>query len=157
MQHQIGQDRSPTPANPIISPTTITCPQCGCVEHIKNTISNGIHKCYCKSCLYYFSHCSTDDVWLVADLGLNFPPHERRGESVLNFRPIEQEWLKNTSKKFIKYKASSGASLSLLNYNLCGHKEFSSFLRSHPEVHCFEDIDRALIIKYMEENQSKGL
>jgi integrase/recombinase XerD len=157
MQHQIEQNQSQIPENQIVSPTIITCPQCGSAENLKNIISNGIQKCYCKSCLYYFSSYSTDDMWLVSDLGLKFPPHDRRGDSILNFLPIEQEWFKNVSKKFIKYKASSGVSLSLLSHNLIGHKEFSSFLLAHPEVHCFEDIDRSLIIKYMEENQSKGL
>jgi integrase/recombinase XerD len=157
MQHQSRQERSSTPANPTVSPTTITCPQCGSAKDLKNIIRNGIQKSYCTRCLYYFSPCSNDDVWLVSDLGLNFPLHERRGGSVINFLPIEQEWLKNASKKFIKYKASSGVSLSLLNHNLIGHKEFSYFLRAHPEIHCFEDIDRPLIVTYMEENQSKGL
>jgi integrase/recombinase XerD len=154
---QIQQDRSPKPANHSVNPTTIACPQCGSAERIKNTTFNGIDKCYCQSCLYYFSPCSTDDIWLVSKLGLNFPPHDRRGESVLNFSPIDQEWLKNISKKFIKYKASSGVSLSLLSYNLVGHKEFSTFLRSHPEINCFEDISRSLIVQYIEENHSKGL
>jgi late competence protein required for DNA uptake (superfamily II DNA/RNA helicase) len=87
---QIQQDRSPKPANHSVNPTTIACPQCGSAERIKNTTFNGIDKCYCQSCLYYFSPCSTDDIWLVSKLGLNFPPHDRRGESVLNFSPIDQ-------------------------------------------------------------------
>jgi transposase-like protein len=56
MQHQSGQDRSPTPENQIVNPATITCPQCGSAEDLKNIIRNGIQKCYCKICLYYFSH-----------------------------------------------------------------------------------------------------
>jgi integrase/recombinase XerD len=45
----------------------------------------------------------------------------------------------------------------LLSYNLVGHKEFSTFLRSHPDINCFEDIDRSLIIQYIQENHLKGL
>jgi integrase/recombinase XerD len=182
MQHQIEQEPSQLPVdlasidtygrlnptakasiessaveNQIATSTTIVCTQCGSDRHIKHTKCNGIHKCRCMNCLYLFTPWSTDDMWLVGDLGLKFHPHERRGEGVVNFKPIEQEWLKDASKKFIKYRANTGVSLSTLSHHLLGLKDFSAFLRSHPHIHCFEDISRSLIVKYIEYNQSRGL
>jgi integrase len=90
-------------------------------------------------------------------LGLQIQPHRRGCGSKFNFRYINQEWLKEAVKRFIKYKASIGLSFSTLMKQLEAFNDFSLFLDSQPQIKQFSDLNRSTVIKYLEYNNQRKL
>jgi integrase/recombinase XerD len=144
----------------IVESLQIICHKCGSNNYRKHHITKaGNQKYYCCDCKTRFIQFpqnkileKSDDIWLPEELGLRIPPHRKASGNKFNFRGIEQQWLKDIIKSFIKYKASIGLSFGRLSCNLNAFKDFSTFLISLDGINSIEDIDRKCIIKYLEYN-----
>jgi integrase/recombinase XerD len=90
-----------------------------------------------------------DDVWSAVELGCNVSNHEAIVTANIKFAGIEQDWFKIEAKKFVKHIARNGFTFNLVKMRLTSLKEFSSFLASFPNVVCMGDIDRSVIIEFI--------
>lgn len=144
----------------------IICYHCGANDYRKAGKSsyNGKQQYKCKVCNRSFSEGRkqaqslplSDDVWLAEDLGLIVPKHRR--EKKLIFSNIEQPWLKNYSKKFIRYMASTGKQFGTILSYLKSLRDFSNFLfRKQYSVNSFNQIDRTIILNYLDDLSERKL
>jgi integrase/recombinase XerD len=149
----------------LVQPSPINCNKCGSNEHEKiDFTKTGNQRYCCKKCQTKFVQLSpnskfirSDDVWWAEDLSLPIHPHRKNHGSKFNFQPIEQLWLKEIIKKFIKYRSNTGIGFDMMKRDLIGLKDFSLFLLLNPHVDCIEAIDRSVIIQYLEYNHHKKM
>jgi integrase/recombinase XerD len=92
----------------------------------------------------------SDDVFSAAELGCSIPPHGNDRTANIKFAEIEQDWFKVEAKKFIKHIARNEVTFNLVKMRLTGLKNFSSFLLSFPDINCMEDIDRSVMLKFID-------
>jgi integrase/recombinase XerD len=149
----------------LVQPLQITCNKCSSnrYETIGFTKA-GTQRYRCEDCQAKFVQflpnptlVSSDDVWLAEDLGVHIHPHRKNHGHKFNFQQIKQEWLKEIVKKFIKYKANTGIGFDMMKRDLISLKDFSLFLLSSPYINCIENIDRSVIIQYLEYNHHKEM
>lgn len=142
----------------------IACHKCGSDNWNEIGLTKaGTQRYYCKSCKAKFVRVPnnkklirSDDVWLAEDLGLLIHPHRKSHGTKFNFQHIRQDWLKAIIKRYIKYKASSGLSFDSLNEDLNCCNNFSLFLTLTSHVNQIEDIDRSIVISYLEYISQQG-
>lgn len=140
----------------VIQAPTIICPKCASENYYKAGFKkSGKQRYYCKSCHRKFVSDpaferleKSGDVWTAAELGLQANLHANDGNK-LNFSCIQQEWLKEKVKKFIKYRATNTSFSTLQQYLSC-LRYFSSFLSERQSVKQIEDISRSQIIDYLD-------
>lgn len=143
----------------------IICPKCGSDDYTKRESTKiGTQRYYCKACKAKFVQSpnnkrliKNDDVWLAEDLGLLIHPHRKNCGTTFSFQRVKQDWLKEIIKKYIKYKASSGLSFPTLSKQLNCFNDFSNFLAPIWHVNRIEDIDRSIIIDFLEYINNKEL
>jgi integrase/recombinase XerD len=148
----------------LVQPNQISCPRCKSSDYNKRGLTkSGTQQYYCKVCQIRFVQFSnknllrSDDVWFAEDLGIDIHPHRQNHGTKFNFKYIKQEWFKEIAKKFIKYKANIESSFSTLQMYLAGFNYFSSFLLLKPSVNQLEDIDRSIILEYLDYNNQNKL
>ena len=136
----------------------ICCYHCGSYNYWKNG-SNGNRKKYqCKNCKRYFLEGQKnkskyasglpigDDVWDVSKLGTRVNQH--RKETKILFIYVQQKWLKDYAKKFIKYKAINSQHRTLQDY-MTTLNMFSRFIAAYPINVTEQDINRSLIVDFL--------
>ncbi len=137
----------------------LSCPECGYQQLWKcGKTKDGRQRYKCKKCNRSFNNKPnygkyekklevSDDVWLASDLGVSVPKH--RSQSKLIFLYIEQEWLKNIAKKFIKYMAATRKMGTLLGY-IKDFNSLSEFLTDYCyHLQDINDFNRVVIIDYI--------
>jgi len=87
-----------------------------------------------------------DDVWDISKLGARVNQH--RKETKILFIYIQQEWLKDYTKKFIKYKAINRQHRTLQDY-MTTLNLFSRFIDTYPITVTEKDINRKLIVDFL--------
>ena len=138
----------------------IVCPRCNKCECRKNGVSRlGKQKYYCFSCRCKFVENPSrkyyginlplgDDVWDARELGVKIPVY-KKSHTKFVFTEIEQPWLKDLVKKFIKFRATTRA-LGTLNSYMMVFRKFSQFLdENYPGIKDIQKINRKLIIEYI--------
>jgi len=140
----------------VVPVSEIICTKCGSDSYIKGGFTSSGNKRYtCKKCQARFVPFSNwklikgEDVWTAEDLGLQVMPYIS-GANKLNFSCIHQDWLKEHVKTFIKYISSITTSFASVLRNLYGLKYFSDFLQQKTKVTNIEDINRSVIVEYLE-------
>lgn len=141
-------------------PPGLECPSCGSLNYRKRGISEdtGKQRYRCNECNRSFvenpelGHESNylplgDDVWSAVQLGYKL--HQYGGLTKIVFTQIKQPWLKDVAKKFIKYRAAT-RKFSTLNRYLDGIRKFSYFLSELYSTISPEEIDRAVILDYID-------
>ncbi|AFY46045.1 site-specific recombinase XerD [Nostoc sp. PCC 7524] len=147
-----------------VKKSTINCPKCGSIDYHKAGINpTGKQKYRCKQCQHKFvinpsaSHIKIlDDYWTASELGLQVSPHHNDGDK-LNFSSIQQEWLKQDIKRFIRYIATTTTSFEKLQKYLSCFRNFSRFISQNKIVNRIEDITRSVIIDYLDYLNQKHL
>jgi len=86
------------------------------------------------------------DIWDVRKMGANLTPADV-GHS-LNFTRISQPWLRQATKRYLRYRLSL-YSLSSCRWTLNALDNFSAFLEQHPQQVQPSVIDRFLITEYL--------
>lgn len=138
----------------------IVCPRCNkCECRKRGTSQSGKQKYYCFSChcqfvenpsrkYFGFNIPISDDVWDARELGLKIPVY-KKSHTKFVFTEIEQPWLKNLVKKFIKFRATTRA-FGTLNGYMMAFKRFSQFLNeNNPFIGNINQINRELIVEYI--------
>lgn len=149
----------------VVEKPQITCHKCGSVNYEEKGLTKaGTQRYYCLDCKTRFVQFPNntkldkgDDVWFAEDLGVKINPHRKCRGNKFNFKYIEQEWFKKIVKRFIKYKASTGLSFERLTRHLTNLNNFSRFLKSYPDINQIEDINREIILEYIENNSLRSL
>ena len=149
----------------VVQLSKIVCHKCGGDNYEQKGLTKaGTQRYYCKSCNVIFVQFPNnkrlfrdDDVWFAEDLGLHIHPHRKGSGTKFNFQRINQLWLKEIVKRFIRYKASAGLSFERLTRCLTCFNDFSLFLLSNSHITRMEDLDRELMIAYLEYNNQKEL
>lgn len=148
-------------------PPGLKCPSCGSLNYRKRGKSEdtGKQRYRCNECNRSFvenpeaGHDQNylplgEDVWSAVELG--YKPHQYGGLTKIVFSQIQQQWLKEIAKKFIKYRAAT-RKFSTLNRYIDGIRIFSYFLFDiHPEIQP-EEINRAIIVDYLDYLNKQGL
>ena len=93
------------------------------------------------------------DIWDIRVLGLE---EKSNGNYTLTFAKIEPSWLKRATKEWIKYKSSNSSGGTLLGY-LCGIRKFSDFITEEYPHLLPQDIDRTLVINYLNYILAQGM
>ncbi len=138
----------------------IVCPKCNKCECRKSGKSqSGKQKYYCFSChcqfvenpsrkYHGFNLSISDDVWDARELGVKIPVY-KKSHTKFVFTEIEQPWLKDLVKKFIKFRATTRAFGTLSSY-MMAFRRFSQFLKeNHLFIGNINQINRELIIEYI--------
>lgn len=86
------------------------------------------------------------DIWDIRKLGIM--THPSRSHHILNFTKIYQPWLREVTKKFIRFTLSVH-SYSEASNRLFSLRSFSEFLRRYDPLIEAGQIDRPLIIEYL--------
>jgi len=86
------------------------------------------------------------DVWKAEDIGCK--PDTVNSTYLLNFKRIEQDWLKLAVKRFVYYQASTKSFSSCYSY-LARLIQFSSFLSQFYPAILPNEINRSVILKYI--------
>jgi integrase/recombinase XerD len=143
----------------------IYCYHCGSNNYIKKGSYRGVKRYLCKTCKKRFSdtgkyskYCSHlplgDDVWHAEDFGLRINKHKY--EAKLIFLYIQQDWLKEAVKKFIRYSATTKELTTLQQY-IRSANTFSSFISDkYPQIN-WNTLNREVIINYIEYLNSQKL
>ncbi|WP_051469999.1 tyrosine-type recombinase/integrase [Fischerella sp. PCC 9605] len=133
----------------------ITCPSCGSGDYHKaGTNRCGKQRYRCKGCHRRFVENpanaigESDDVLSATKLGLRVNTYQRSGEK-LNFSKIKQVWFKELAIKYIRYKAGN-RELGTLRACLTAFRSFSEFLFKTNYAQGINDINRSVIIDYLE-------
>jgi integrase/recombinase XerD len=148
----------------VVKTLTINCPKCGSEDYHKAGINpTGKQKYRCKECRHKFvSNPSAsqikklDDYWTASELGLQTSPHQTDGDKV-NFSYIEQEWLKRDIKRFIRYIATKTTSFKSVQRYIYCFRRFSVFISQNPTINQIEDINRSVVIDYLDYLNKKSL
>lgn len=154
----------PKPQNPLTVVKTkkqkITCHHCGSNKFVKRRKDKKGHQIYlCKACGRHFTYNPDKvqhivnpeaeykkDIWDCRNLGIS--PGVGKYGYTLNFSNIEQPWLLDAAKKYIKFTLST-LSFSSASERLLTTKRFSQFLaKSYPNISPPE-IDRKVIIDFL--------
>ncbi|MGK7897415.1 MAG: tyrosine-type recombinase/integrase [Xenococcus sp. (in: cyanobacteria)] len=143
----------------------IYCYHCGSNNYIKKGYYRGVRRYLCKTCKKRFSDTGKynkyrshlplgDDVWHAEDFGLRINKH--KNEAKLVFLYIQQDWLKEATKKFIRYSATTKELTTLQNY-IRSLNTFSNFIANkYPQVD-WNTLTREIIIDYIEYLNSNKL
>lgn len=138
-----------------ITANKIICTKCGSENYHKAGISNSQKQQYhCKNCKRRFVEnpinflAESNDVLTAEQLGLRVNTYQRAGDK-LNFAKIKQAWLKELVIKYIRYKAGNRELETLKTY-LTALKSFSEFLIEIDYVQGMQDINRSIIINYID-------
>lgn len=91
---------------------------------------------------------TSEDIWDSSELGLTYNSNAC-GRGTISFETISQPWLKDLAKKFIRYMASTRSFGTLLQY-ISGLRIFSEFITDKYPLKRIEDIDRGVIVDYLE-------
>ena len=138
----------------------VWCPKCDSQNYIKVGISQSgkqqyrCSQCQCGYIMNPYFNCNhnrlkrSDDVWSASDLGLQIKQYDGSGDK-LNFSDIQQEWLKQDLKKFIRYIAATTTSLRSILQKIYLFKHFSIFISTNLTINKIEDISRSVIIDYL--------
>lgn len=95
-----------------------------------------------------------DDVWHASELGLK--PNDYKSDCRIFFIHIQQDWLKETAKKFIRYYATF-RKFSTLKAYISTFNSFSEFIQeTHPNL-TWGTLDRNVIIDYYDFLNTQGL
>ncbi|MEM6403275.1 MAG: tyrosine-type recombinase/integrase [Cyanobacteria bacterium P01_D01_bin.116] len=156
MNHNLKQDLQEEIEFKIVSTNLISCSKCGSDNYIKAGIKeSGKQRYKCKDCGANFIPFSNrkklikgDDVWTANDLGLQVSPSSNSGDKI-NFSAIQQKWLKVYIKKFIKYTATQTTSLKTVQKHIESFRHFSKFLSKTQFVNQIENLNRTVIIDYL--------
>ncbi|MDJ0592842.1 MAG: site-specific integrase [Pleurocapsa sp. MO_226.B13] len=89
----------------------------------------------------------SDDIWIAKSLGLQINPHAHHYK--LNFSQIEQDWLKESAKKFISYMSSTKEFETLRAY-IKSLRLFSLYLSQIEYKNNFNQIDRFIIVGFFD-------
>lgn len=93
------------------------------------------------------------DIWDIRVLGLE---EKSNGNYTLTFARIEQDWLKEAAKEWIRYKSSNSSGGTLLGY-LCGIRKFSNFIKEQYPYLMPQNIDRTLVLNYFNYMLAQGM
>lgn len=86
------------------------------------------------------------DTWDARRLGI--PEH--RGPNLISFAPISQPWLRDTAKRWARFRLATGTKFSAIWVDVGALRRFSAFLSSRwPPVRDETSIDRPLIEAYV--------
>ena len=144
----------------------VFCYHCGSRNYHKRGFSKERQKYFCKNCQRYFLEGKKidskfskelplgDDVWHAEELGLYVNKHT--GESKLIFRHIRQDWLKEATKKYVRYTATT-KQLRTLQKFISSIKYFSRFISEKYPALTWENLDRNIILDYLAYLNSKQL
>lgn len=135
----------------------LTCPQCSSRSRIVKKGHGGDknkQRYQCKTCgrkfvktRYQHNHLALgDDVWDASKLGLRVSPYLK--QSKLVFARIQQEWLKDATKKFIKYSAVNH-SYRYLEKHISHINKFSYFLSEYYPLVEFKSLTREIIVEFI--------
>jgi len=95
----------------------------------------------------------SEDVWLASDLGFFLDKQEPRSKLV--FLYIQQDWLKDIAKKFVRFMAATRRARTVRGY-ISTFNNFSQYLsENHLEVD-IRQINRSVIIGFIEYMAQKG-
>lgn len=146
-------------SDPVIKPA-ITCNHCGGWRYVKRRKDERGNQIYlCKVCGKSFTHNPNKfvpavdpeseykkDIWDVRNLGLS--PGVGKYQYKLRFVDLQQPWLLQSAKLYVKYVLST-LSFSSGSEKLLALKRFSKFLAlHHPDVDPTE-IDRVVIVGFL--------
>lgn len=138
--------------------TEVFCYRCGGKNYYKcGRNKNGKQAYFCKNChrqfvekideTYKRTHLEVgDDVWEAPALGVR--THGCIGETKLVFSHIEQDWLKDATKKIVKFQATN-KSYSKLKHSIYASNKLSSFLKIYYPKTNFETINREVLIDFI--------
>lgn len=147
----------------------IVCPYCSSGNYRKAGIRAGKQRYKCKHCGRQFIQQSSTpryspdekysqyeevafdfnhDIWTFKQLGMTIQPNSKNSK-ILNFKKIQQAWLKKLVKRFILYVYSTHSFSSLTNHYLVSFNCFSSFLKQKLFDGRIEDISRSIILDYI--------
>ena len=101
------------------------------------------------------STAESDDVLSATKLGLRVNHYQRSGDK-LNLSKIKQVWFKELAIKYVRYKAGN-RELGTLRVCLTAFRSFSDFLFKTDYVQGIDDINRFVIIEYIEHLNCKEL
>lgn len=135
----------------------LTCPRCSSRSHIikkGHGKDSNKQRYQCKECgrkfiktHYQHNHLPlSDDVWDASELGLKVSPYLK--QSKLVFLRIQQKWLKDAAKKFIKYQAVN-KSYRHLQKQISILSKLSKFLTRHYFLVEFESLTRQIVVDYL--------
>lgn len=135
----------------------LSCRKCQSNNYVKaGKNSSGKQQYRCKDCESIFvknpkvnSHLKvSEDVWLASEIGLLVNQSEARTK--ISFINIQQDWLKNIAKKFVKYIASTRNHRTIRRY-ISTINSFSRFIaEQYPEIFSMNQIDRSVIVDFIE-------
>ena len=157
MNHKLKSELREKTELQVVSPSQIVCSKCGSDSYIKAGFKkSGSQRYRCKDCGGQFVPFANlqklvrgDDIWTAEDLGLQVSPYSTDGDKV-NLLAIQQEWLKGYIKKIIKYIATKTTSFAQLQRLLYYFRHFSVFLCQTQIINQIEDINRSVIIDYLD-------
>jgi len=143
-----------------VSKPTLVCTHCGGWRFVKRRKNPRGHQIYlCRVCGKHFT-INPDrftpivnpeaeyqkEIWDIRNFGL--APNIGKYQYKLSFAGIEQPWMVEPAKRFIRFTFST-LSFSSASERLLSLKRFSRFLAQHHPTVEPESIDRALIIGYL--------
>jgi integrase/recombinase XerD len=147
--------------------TELVCYRCGSSNYSKRGLTKaGKQRYFCLDCRRHFvenvdyanykpSYLELgDDVWDASALGVKTRNHTQ--QTKLIFLYFKQDWLKDTVKKFIRYKANN-TSFSHLQKYIYNLGEFSDFLEIYYPLTTFKSLTRKVIIDFIEFLNQKKL
>lgn len=138
--------------------TEVFCYRCGGRDYLKKGRNKNGKLCYfCNICRRQFVEKLNekykprglevgDDVWDASELGVKINGYT--GKRKLVFAHIKQDWLKDATKKFVKYQAIN-KSLSYLQRSIYTLNKLSDFLETYYPTTNFGTINREVIIDFI--------
>ena len=143
----------------------IHCYHCGSYQFTSAGKNNkGKQRYRCKDCKRKFIENAqlqnrelplSEDVWSAKALGLKIQKHNKQDKII--FADIESLWMKDAIKKYISYIIAINYSSWTVFQHVWILKKFADFITNYSFVQNFEQIDRQIIIDYLEYLSSKKL
>jgi integrase/recombinase XerD len=136
----------------------IYCYHCGNNSYRKNGFTkNYIRRYKCKRCNRYFLDNKGgskytnnlplgDDVWQAEQLGLRVNQYHKQPKLV--FLYIQQQWLKEAVKKYVKYSATTKQLRTLQDF-ITAINCFSKFISEKHSYLTWDSLDRNIILDYL--------